>query len=123
MKIPLTGSNGEPGFELEHSPQNVGEVIALDRRRLDLSDTGQVKKILREIRLHVSVNAAACTAVVNADKEETSAIRINAEVPGVMAEEVRHPEYSVLAKDKHHSALGLRHPQWETALDFFVSTW
>lgn len=89
MKILLTGSNGQVGYELERSLQACGEVVALDRSRMDLADLDQVRDVVRAVRPALIVNAAAYTAVDQAEREPELAMRINGEAPGVMAEEAR----------------------------------
>jgi dTDP-4-dehydrorhamnose reductase len=89
MKILVTGCNGQVGYELERSLQGLGEIVALDRRQMDLSDLAQVRDVVREIRPQLIVNPAAYTAVDNAETDYATALRINGEAPGVMAEEAR----------------------------------
>ena len=89
MKILLTGATGQVGYELERSLQALGQVVALDRRRLDLSDLDQVRDVMRAIRPGLIVNPAAYTAVDTAESEPELAYRINAEAPAVMAAEAR----------------------------------
>ncbi|MES2324736.1 MAG: dTDP-4-dehydrorhamnose reductase [Pseudomonadota bacterium] len=85
MKILLTGSSGQVGHELERSLQGLGEVVALDRHRMDLSDLDQVRDVVRTLRPGLIVNPAAYTAVDRAESEPDLARRINADAPGVMA--------------------------------------
>lgn len=87
MKILLTGASGQVGYELERSLQGLGQVIALDRTRMDLSDLDQVRDVVRALRPGLIVNPAAYTAVDKAESEPGLAHRINAEAPGVMAVE------------------------------------
>lgn len=87
MRILLTGNTGQVGYELERSLQGLGDVVALDRRRLDLADLDQVRSVIREVRPGLIVNPAAYTAVDKAESEPELAMRINGEAPGVMAEE------------------------------------
>ena len=89
MKILLTGATGQVGYELERSLQSLGEVVALDRAQLDLSDLDQVRDVLRAVRPGLIVNPAAYTAVDKAESEPALAYRINAEAPAVMAAEAR----------------------------------
>ncbi|MFL6675631.1 MAG: dTDP-4-dehydrorhamnose reductase [Massilia sp.] len=89
MKILLAGRSGQVGYELERCLQELGEVVAPDRARMDLSDPGQVRSVLRAVRPNLIVNAAAYTAVDRAESEPAIAHRINAEAPAVMAEEAR----------------------------------
>lgn len=89
MKILLTGASGQVGYELERSLQGLGEVVALDRARMDLSDLDQVRDVIRAVRPGLIVNPAAYTAVDRAESESALAFRINAEAPEVMAREAR----------------------------------
>src|SRR6185503_7917350 len=89
VKILLTGRNGQVGYELERALAPLGEVIALDRARLDVSDAGEIQRVVREARPDVIVNAAAYTAVDRAEAEPALASAVNAVAPGVFAEEAR----------------------------------
>jgi dTDP-4-dehydrorhamnose reductase len=89
MKILLTGCSGQVGYELERSLQGLGEVVAVDRARMDLANLDQVRDVIREVRPQLIVNPAAYTAVDKAESEPALAYRINAEAPGVMAEEAK----------------------------------
>jgi dTDP-4-dehydrorhamnose reductase len=88
-RILLTGKNGQVGAELALLLPALGEVIALDRRDLDLSRPDDVRRTIREIRPGLIFNAAAYTAVDQAEKEESVAQAINAEAPALMAEEAK----------------------------------
>lgn len=89
MKILLTGASGQVGYELERSLQGVGEVVAVDRRRMALDNLEQVRGVIRAVKPQLIVNPAAYTAVDKAESEPALAYRINAEAPGVMAEEAQ----------------------------------
>ena len=69
QKILLTGRNGQVGRELEQLLPRLGEVIALDRQQLDLARPDEIRRVLREVRPGLIVNAAAYTAVDQAEKE------------------------------------------------------
>jgi dTDP-4-dehydrorhamnose reductase len=86
-RILLAGANGQVGFELAHALQGLGEVVALDRRGLDLSDLDGVREAMRRVRPTLVINAAAYTAVDRAETDVAGAMRINAEAPAVLAEE------------------------------------
>src|SRR6266568_4139694 len=87
--ILLTGKNGQVGGELlRHLPQ-VGEVVALGRDELDLSNPTDICRTIRVVRPQLIVNAAAYTAVDQAETDEKTARAVNAEAPGVMAEEAK----------------------------------
>ncbi|MES2535078.1 MAG: dTDP-4-dehydrorhamnose reductase [Pseudomonadota bacterium] len=89
MKIVITGKTGQVGHELERSLQGLGEIIALDRSQMDLANLDQVRDVIRTVKPDLLVNAAAYTAVDQAEREAALALRINAEAPAVMAEELR----------------------------------
>ncbi len=89
MKILVTGCNGQVGWELVRCLQPLGEVIAADRRQMDLSDLDGIKVSLRNIAPDVIVNAAAYTAVDKAEDNEVEASLINGQAPGVLATEAK----------------------------------
>lgn len=89
MKILLTGNTGQLGYELERSLQGLGEIVALGRSKLDLSDLDQVRDVIRAVQPGLIVNPAAYTAVDKAETDVELAMRINAEAPAVMAEEAK----------------------------------
>jgi dTDP-4-dehydrorhamnose reductase len=89
MKILLTGSTGQVGYELARSLQGIGEVVAVDRGVLDLSDLDQVRDVIRREKPQLIVNPAAYTAVDKAESEPELAHRVNAAAPGLMAQEAK----------------------------------
>jgi dTDP-4-dehydrorhamnose reductase len=89
VKILLTGRNGQVGWELERTLAGLGELTATDRQTLDLSSADAIRRIVREVKPALIVNAAAYTAVDRAEVELDAARRINAVAPGVFAEEAR----------------------------------
>ncbi|KAB2910478.1 MAG: dTDP-4-dehydrorhamnose reductase, partial [Dechloromonas sp.] len=87
MRILLLGKDGQVGWQLQRSLAPHGEVIACGRAQCDLADLERIRSIVRELRPTIIVNAAAYTAVDRAESEPDLAHRINAEAPGVLAEE------------------------------------
>jgi dTDP-4-dehydrorhamnose reductase len=87
MKILLTGKDGQIGWELQRTLAPLGDVVAFGRDGLDLADLGALSAIVRALQPDVIVNAAAYTAVDQAQKEPQLAMRLNAEAPGVLARE------------------------------------
>jgi dTDP-4-dehydrorhamnose reductase len=75
------------GAALTQSLQGLGELIALDRTQLDLSNPDAIRTALRELQPQMIINAAAYTAVDAAESDEATAFQINAEAPRVIAEE------------------------------------
>lgn len=89
MKILLFGRNGQLGWEAQHTLKPLGDIIACGRAELDLTNLEMLRRMIREIKPQVIVNAAAYTAVDRAESEPELARTINAKAPGVMAEEAR----------------------------------
>ena len=89
MKLLVTGTTGQVGWELARSLMPLGNVIAADRTICDFSRPETLAAIVREIRPDVIVNAAAYTAVDKAEKEESLATVINGTAVGVLAEKAK----------------------------------
>ena len=88
-KFLLIGRNGQVGWELQRTLAPLGEVVALDRTALDLSDAAAIRATVRAMRPDLIVNAAAYTAVDQAEADSDLAMLINGQAPGVMAEEAK----------------------------------
>ncbi|XDJ35914.1 MAG: dTDP-4-dehydrorhamnose reductase [Burkholderia sp.] len=88
-RILVTGVNGQLGFELARMLVAHGEVLAVDRSVVDLSDLDLLHGTIRDMHPDLIVNSAAYTAVDKAESEPDFAMRINGEVPGVIAEEAK----------------------------------
>jgi dTDP-4-dehydrorhamnose reductase len=89
MRVLVTGRAGQVGAEVVQALQGFAEVIAHDRSTLDLADPAQVAARVREARPDAIVNAAAYTAVDQAETDAEAARRVNATGPGVLAEEAK----------------------------------
>src|SRR5665811_2212949 len=92
MKVLLLGPNGQVGWELQRSLAPLGEVISLGREGGDglcgdLTRLDALAATVRAVRPGVIVNAAAYTAVDEAESEPDTAHTANAEGPGVLARE------------------------------------
>jgi dTDP-4-dehydrorhamnose reductase len=86
MNIFLIGKNGQVGYELHRSLSCIGNIIALGRSELDLTDNGNIKAVIHDTKPDIIINAAAYTAVDKAETEQELAFQINAEAPKVIAE-------------------------------------
>jgi dTDP-4-dehydrorhamnose reductase len=87
--ILLTGKTGQVGSELLLLLPRLGEVVAPDRHELDFLNPHSIRSAVREIRPELIINAAAFTAVDAAETQEAEAHAINADAPGVLAEEAK----------------------------------
>ena len=87
MKILLLGKEGQVGWELQRSLSTVGDLVASEQHDLDLECPDDVRRWVRQHEPDIIVNAAAYTAVDQAESEPEKAHRINAEAVGVLAEE------------------------------------
>lgn len=77
MRILLLGAQGQVGFELKRAFAPLGEVLALGREQLDLSDTATVAEKVHAARPALILNAAAYTQVDRAEDAATLAEAIN----------------------------------------------
>jgi len=85
--ILLIGRNGQVSWELLRTLAPLGKVTALDYPDVDLTDSDGLRKLVREIKPQIVVNAAAYTAVDKAEEDEARCLAINATGAGVLAEE------------------------------------
>lgn len=88
-RILLFGRDGQLGHALYSCLPQVGKVQAYDRMELDLTDLARLRRTILDVKPDVVVNAAAYTAVDQAESETETATTLNAIVPGVMAEATR----------------------------------
>ncbi|SIT50123.1 dTDP-4-dehydrorhamnose reductase subunit, NAD(P)-binding, of dTDP-L-rhamnose synthase [Paraburkholderia piptadeniae] len=85
----VTGVTGQVGAELLLRLRNDIRAVGVDRNQLDLSDLGQIRRVISDVCPSIILNAAAYTAVDQAESDQSKAMRINGEAPGVLAEEAR----------------------------------
>ena len=90
MKFLLFGARGQVGWELQRSLAPLGDFIALERGSSgycgDLTNLAGIASAVRAIKPDVVVNAAAYTAVDQAESDADTAYLVNALAPGVLAE-------------------------------------
>ena len=91
MKILLLGCRGQVGWELQRALAPLGEVTALDfdspGLSADFSQPESLAATVQALQPQIIVNAAAHTAVDQAQAEPDLARRINATAPAVLARE------------------------------------
>ena len=84
-KILVIGASGQIGWEVVRAMAPLGPVYPLTRSEVDLTDLAALRSFVRSIRPDVIVNAAADTRVDAAEIQDGQAIRLNAEMPEVLA--------------------------------------
>lgn len=94
-RILLVGANGQVGRELRGRLQSLGELIAATRDGrvdgagdgvvADLSDPATLEGLVTELSPDAVVNAAAYTAVDQAESDPGAAFAVNAHAPAVLA--------------------------------------
>lgn len=95
IKILLIGNQGQVGWELQRTLMTLGEVIPAGRAasspslRIDLSQPDTIRHGIHEVQPDLIVNAAAYTAVDQAESEPELAMAVNGTAPGVIAEEAK----------------------------------
>lgn len=87
--ILLTGKNGQIGWELRRTLAPLGQIVAPGRDEMNLAQPQSIRDAVRRIQPDLIVNAAAYTAVDQAESEPELAIAVNGAAPGILAEEAR----------------------------------
>ena len=87
IRILLIGKNGQLGWEFQRTLSSLGDLTAVDWPEIDFSHPETVRDLVRTVRPHLIVNAAAYTAVDKAENEIDLASAINAAAPAILAEE------------------------------------
>ena len=87
QRILLTGSTGQVGWELARTLSPLGEVLTPGRDEFDLARPESLREKIRDWSPDLIVNPAAYTAVDQAETEHDLVFKINADAPGVLAEE------------------------------------
>jgi len=87
MKILLFGKDGQVGWELQRALAPLGELRALGRADADFARPETLRAPIAAFGPDLIVNAAAYTAVDQAEGDAATARSVNALAPGVLAEE------------------------------------
>ena len=85
--ILLIGSTGQVGQELQQTLASYGDLVAVGRPTIDLTQPDSLRRVMGSVQPEVVINAAAHTAVDKAENEPELATAINAIAPGILAQE------------------------------------
>ena len=78
MKILVTGSNGQVGRSiLELSTNKDFEFLFADRNSLDITNKNEVEQFIEKYKPNIIINAAAYTAVDNAESDKENCYAVN----------------------------------------------
>jgi dTDP-4-dehydrorhamnose reductase len=88
-RILLIGHDGQVGFELQRALAGLGNITAVCYPDIDYAAPDSILRTVRAHRPELVINAAAYTAVDAAESAPDVARRLNAEAPGILAEEAK----------------------------------
>jgi len=123
-RILLTGADGQLGQELQQTLAPLGEVIAVTRQELDLSQGEHIRQLVQQVRPSIIVNSAAYTAVDKAESEVDLAQAVNGTAPTIMAEEAEKIAALLLQVSTDYVFDGKKNtPYLETDLTYPLSSY
>ena len=86
MRMVIVGAQGQVGSELTRRAPGLGyEVLAWDQAELDITNAAAVDQALNASGAEVVINAAAYTAVVQAEQQPALAFAVNRDGPAHLA--------------------------------------
>jgi dTDP-4-dehydrorhamnose reductase len=85
LKILISGQHGQVSQALQHSLADLGELIVLGRDQLDLNNPLAIVERVLALQPDLIINAAAYTAVDQAESEALAALRVNGLSAGALA--------------------------------------
>lgn len=86
MKVLITGCNGQVGHCLTERLKSIADVLALDSKGLDITNSEAVFNTVAKFRPDYIINAAAHTGVDRAEHEVELSYAINCDGPRYLAE-------------------------------------
>jgi len=89
MKILILGANGQVGWELQRTLIPLGEIKACTRKEADLEQLEALKNLIQTYKPQIIVNAAAYSAVDQAETQQEKVQRINTEAVELIAKETK----------------------------------
>lgn len=89
LKIVIIGQNGQVSQALQKTLADLGELIVLGRDKLELSDQLADFDQIQDLKPDLIINAAAYTAVDQAETDQKTALSVNAIAPGMLADQAK----------------------------------
>ncbi|HEY6280371.1 MAG TPA: dTDP-4-dehydrorhamnose reductase [Burkholderiales bacterium] len=89
LRILLTGSSGQVGWELTRTLMPLGRVVTPGKNQFNLAQPESLGAFVNTMQPDVIVNAAAYTAVDKAEQEPDLAFAVNAAAPSELAKAAR----------------------------------
>lgn len=86
MRILITGSNGQLGYELKRTAPESFKLLAVDVDQLDITSATAVDAFFKAHKPDAVINAAAYTAVDKAETDREMAYAVNATGPRFLAQ-------------------------------------
>lgn len=77
MKVLITGSNGQLGCELQKTLPSDFNCLAFDIEDFDITSVENIQSVLSEFNPNIVINAAAYTAVDEAEEDSEHAYKVN----------------------------------------------
>jgi dTDP-4-dehydrorhamnose reductase len=83
----ILGKHGQVGDALAKAFASEKEVHLCDSKEADLTHESQLRQLIQKIKPSIIINAAAYTAVDQAESDEAMAFKVNAKGPQIIGEE------------------------------------
>lgn len=88
MRVLITGSEGQLGWELQRKAPRQVELFACNREVMDIRNINSVHRAIDKVRPDIVINAAAYTAVDKAQQEPELAYAVNRDGAAYIAQSV-----------------------------------
>lgn len=115
MKVLVFGHSGQVAMELRALDGSGVEIIALNRSAADLTDPAACTAAIETHAPNAVINAAAYTAVDNAESDESNAHLINAQAPAAMARACAARDISFVSISTDYVFSGEGTAMWQPA--------
>ena len=86
LRILIIGRNGQVSRALQSRLSGMGELLVRGSDQLDLAQADSLRAPIKALRPDLIINAAAHTAVDQAESEPERVFAINATAPGILAQ-------------------------------------